>query len=264
MFVLQNLSFSFIKRGTVTGITVKDSKQFQINVISVEDFTFQNIKINAPADSPNTDGIHIGRSKGVKVLECEIKTGDDCVSLGDANTDILVEKSTCGPGHGFSLGSLGKYDNEGPVIGFTVKNCTLTGCENGVRVKTWPDSKPGKVAKLRFEDIIVNNVQKAIILDQVYCPGAACNQKVPSKVTIDDVVFKNIKGTATLPCVVKIQCSSLHPCSGVELNDIDIKYTGPPTPVGGEAGVCECANVSPKIVGKVFPPACTHPISTLN
>lgn len=262
--VFQNVGFYSIKKGLITGITVKDSKQFQTNVVGCEDFTFQNVKISAPAESPNTDGIHIGRSKLIKVLECDIKTGDDCVSLGDANTDILVEKTTCGPGHGFSVGSLGKYDNEGPVVGFTVKNCTLNGCENGVRIKTWPDGKPGKIQNMRFEDVIVNNVQKAIILDQVYCPHGACNAKIPSKVVIDDILFKNIKGTATLPCVVKLQCSPAHPCGNVELNNIDIKYTGPPSPVGGAAGVCECANIKPKIVGKVVPPACTHPISSLN
>ena len=38
------------------------------------------------------------------------------------------------------VGSLGKYHNEQPVIGVTVRNCTLTNTMNGVRVKTWPSS----------------------------------------------------------------------------------------------------------------------------
>lgn len=69
-----------------------------------------------------------------------------------------------------SIGSLGKYPNEADVRGITVKNCTLTGTENGVRIKTWPGSPPSAASKLVFNDIVMNNVKKPIIIDQDYDP----------------------------------------------------------------------------------------------
>ena len=56
-------------------------------------FTFDGFKVIAPADSPNTDGIHIGRSTGVRILNTNIGTGDDCVSIGDGTKDLIVENA---------------------------------------------------------------------------------------------------------------------------------------------------------------------------
>lgn len=134
--------------------------------------------INAPKNSLNNDGIHIGRSTMVNITGATIKTGDDFVSLGDGCQQINVEKVTCGPGHGISIGSLGRYHDEQPVIGVTVRNCTLTNTENGVRIKTWPASPSGVASSVNFEDIIMNNVSNPILIDQENCSYNNCLAKV--------------------------------------------------------------------------------------
>lgn len=149
-----------------------------MNIFNCNNVTFQNIVINAPKNSLNTDGIHIGRSTMVNITGATIRTGDDCVSLGDGCQQINVEKVTCGPGHGISIGSLGRYHDEQPVIGVTVRNCTLTNTENGVRIKTWPASPSGVASNVNFEDIIMNNVSNPILIDQEYCPYNNCLAKV--------------------------------------------------------------------------------------
>lgn len=175
----QNFGFNYLKHSIVRGITSKDSKNFHVNVLGCTNFTFDGFKVSAPAESLNTDGIHIGRSTDVKVLNTDIATGDDCVSLGDGCKKVTIQNVNCGPGHGISVGSLGKYPEEEPVEGLLVKNCTLKETDNGVRIKTWPDTPYTiTVTDMHFEDITMVNVKNPIIIDQEYCPWNQCSKKV--------------------------------------------------------------------------------------
>ncbi|XP_052878102.1 polygalacturonase-like [Gossypium arboreum] len=86
-----------------------------------KNITFEHFTISARDESPNPDGIHFGRSNGVNVLNSEIKTSDDCVSIGDGSKNLVINGVTCGPGHGISIASLGLFENEKLVDGFIVK-----------------------------------------------------------------------------------------------------------------------------------------------
>ena len=140
--------------------------------------TVQHVTITAPGDSPNTDGIHVGRSTKVTINDTKIGTGDDCISVGDGTQQLTIEKVTCGPGHGISVGSLGKFPEEKEVVGVFVRNCTLTNTLNGVRIKTWPASLPGSASDMHFEDIIMNNAGTPVQIDQEYCPSNQCSKQV--------------------------------------------------------------------------------------
>ncbi|KAK2654411.1 hypothetical protein Ddye_014267 [Dipteronia dyeriana] len=247
-----NLRFSSITNGLVKDITSKDSKQFHVNVLSCKNFEFQRFTISAPPESINTDGIHISRSQNITITNSNIGTGDDCVSIGQGSQHITISNVKCGPGHGISIGSLGKLHYEEPVIGVTVRNCTFSNTDNGVRIKTWPASFEGSVRDVIYEDLVMNNVNNPVVIDQVYCPANECNAKLPSKVKISNVSFKNIRGTSATPVAVKLDCSSGIPCQGVEVADIDLTYTGKEA----SAALSECSHVHPKIYGKHSLPIC--------
>ncbi|XP_011097084.2 polygalacturonase-like [Sesamum indicum] len=207
---------------------------------------------SAPGDSPNTDGIHLGRDTMINIKDSIIKTGDDCVSIGDESKEIHIQNVTCGPGHGISVGSLGGYAEEKDVQGIYVTNCTFIGTTNGVRVKTWP-SAPATltVSDLHFEDLIMDNVSSPIIIDQEYCPHNLCKKDRPSSIKITNVSIKNVRGTTNTAEAVTFICSGLKPCENVEVGDIDLTYNGNQGPI-----TTKCANVKPKFVGKQNPPVC--------
>ncbi|XP_050289832.1 exopolygalacturonase-like [Quercus robur] len=247
-----NIRFNYVTNSIVQDITSKDSKFFHINLFECKKLQFQHVTITAPADSPNTDGIHMGSSSQITITDANIGTGDDCISIGDGNQDVTINQVTCGPGHGISIGSLGKYQNEQPVSGIRVTGATLSNTDNGIRIKTWPSSPSGVASDIHFENVVMNNVANPIVIDQNYCPNNQCSNQSPSKVKISNVSFKKIRGTSSTKEAVNLIFSKSVPCQQVVLSEIDLAYKG-----GGGSATSTCTNVQPAISGKQNPPACT-------
>ncbi|KAL2506905.1 Pectin lyase-like superfamily protein [Abeliophyllum distichum] len=177
---------------------------FHMHITNSNLFRAYRLSITSPADSPNTDGMHISHSNTVKISRTIIKTGDDCISIGQGATNLTIFKITCGPGHGISVGSLGKLPKEMDVQGVIVKNCTLVGTTNGLRIKTYPASDPSRATGMLFQDIIMDNVQNPIIIDQSY----GTKSSKPSLVKISNVIYQNVHGTTSTPVAVNLMCSS--------------------------------------------------------
>ncbi|KAE8651530.1 hypothetical protein Csa_019326 [Cucumis sativus] len=64
----------------------------------------KNLVITAPERSPNTDGIHIHSSHNIIIRNTTIGTGD-------YTSRMNISHIKCGPGHGISIGSLGRGGN---------------------------------------------------------------------------------------------------------------------------------------------------------
>ncbi|XP_038993399.1 polygalacturonase-like [Hibiscus syriacus] len=225
----------------VQPITLKDRKQFLANVLGCKNITFEHVTVSAPKDSPNTDGIDIMRSDGVKIIDTDIKTGDDCILIGDGAKNMDITGVTYGPGHGISIGSLGKFSNNEPVEGIKVSKCTLTDTSNGVIIKTWASEFPGIASNMYFEDIIVKNVSFPVLIDQKYCPWNKCKMDAESNFKLSNISFKNIHGTAEPPEIVKLVCSGIFPCKNVKLVDVDITFSGPDGPAKSESMQAQAA-----------------------
>ncbi|KMZ66278.1 Polygalacturonase, family GH28 [Zostera marina] len=254
-----SIQLSFVNNSRVEGITSLNSKMFHMMIFQCTNIDLAYINIIAPENSPNTDGIHIGLSDNIKISTSHISTGDDCVSIGPTNNGVTVENVYCGPGHGISIGSLGKYETDFDVSNILVKNCTIVDTMNGVRIKTWQKSFALTCKNFTFEDIYMKDVSNPIIIDQEYCPFQFCaEQDNPSKVKIEDMKFKNIVGTSKTPVAINLKCSRLEPCKGVELSNIDLHYQG----LGKSESTC--INVaSPIVQGNVYPTVCGSQLASM-
>ncbi|KAL3648655.1 hypothetical protein CASFOL_005058 [Castilleja foliolosa] len=256
---------SKVNNAKIKSIKIVNSMGFNIHITQSYLVRLHSLVIDCPEDSPNTDGLHISKSNTIKVSRSVIKTGDDCISVGQGSTNITVNKLTCGPGHGISVGSLGKRPNEMDVRGLIVKNCTLIGTTNGIRIKTWPDSSPSEASGMMFKDIIMQNVKNPIVIDQNYgsssskmSPSASdpiniwseFRSREPSLVKIKDIIFKNIKGTTISPVAVDLTCSATVPCQNMLLQDIDLQH------IGNEKVTSTCVNAKAGYFGVQNPPPC--------
>lgn len=66
-----------------------------------------------------------------------LRAGDDCVSTQTGCSNVYIHNINCGPGHGVSIGGLGKDSTKACVSNVTVKDIIMHNTMNGVRIKTW-------------------------------------------------------------------------------------------------------------------------------
>ncbi|PIA42469.1 hypothetical protein AQUCO_02000129v1 [Aquilegia coerulea] len=204
-----------------------DSAQTHIVIKQSEWFHVTNLRIKAPETSPNTDGIHIEDSKHVYIDHSAIGSGDDCISIGDQTSDIRITNILCGPGHGISVGSLGKGGSNVQVKNIHVSHVNFYQTTNGVRIKTWKGAT-GYARDITFEYLNFTNVQNPIIIDQYYCnklyPGdCKAVAKSNSGVQLSDVTYKNAIGTSITEVAIRLNCSKSVPCTGILLDSIQLK-----------------------------------------
>nr|GEU90470.1 exopolygalacturonase-like [Tanacetum cinerariifolium] len=245
------MRFDFVTNSRINHIKSINSRNIHFNLFACHNVLMSHIRISAPEWSPNTDGIHIGASSQIRIQDSIISTGDDCISMVSGSQDIEIQRVHCGPGHGFSIGSLGGSHSELHVRGIVIKKSSLSETQNGLRIKTWAPSLPSLASDIIFEDIVMNNVNNPIFIDQQYCPRPPCNWKAQSNVQIRNVTFSKVRGTSSSKVAVKLQCSKNVPCEGIKLNNINLAYNGREGSVSSS-----CKNVKGKSYGFQLPSGC--------
>ncbi|XP_039059184.1 polygalacturonase-like [Hibiscus syriacus] len=217
------LTFYKSKNLVVRNLNIQNAQQIHVSFERCTDVRASSFKITSPEESPNTDGIHITNTQNIQVTSSVIGTGDDCVSIVNGSNNVQATDITCGPGHGISIGSLGSKNSKAFVSGVTVDGAKLSGTTNGVRIKTWQGGS-GTASNIKFQNIEMNNVKNPIIIDQNYCDQSKPCSEQNSAVQVKDVVYENIKGTSSSEVAIKFDCSKIHPCQGIVLQNVNLQY----------------------------------------
>ncbi|CAN8245153.1 unnamed protein product [Cochlearia groenlandica] len=215
-----SLAFSNCDNLQLSSITSINSARNHISITSCNGVIISDITLTAPGDSPNTDGINIAGSNQINLSDSIIGTGDDCVAINGGCSGINITNVMCGPGHGLSVGSLGREETEEKVEHVHVKNCTFNGTQNGARIKTVPGGS-GYAKNITFEDIILINTENPIIIDQYYGCKQHCSTTA-SAVEVSSVKFKGFHGSAIKQNAIHMNCSQVKRCNGIVLDDITI------------------------------------------
>lgn len=218
--------FTNCARILVRGVTLKDSPQFHLVPNRCRDVTIEDVKITAPADSPNTDGIDPTGSREVLIRHCVIDVGDDNVSLksnpGEGATEnVLVTECTFRHGHGASVGS----NIGGGIRNVTFEHCAFEETDNGVRIKSARD-RGGIVEKITYRDLTMKNVKVAITINLFYFDKTGQKERQMKPVSdatpvVRDVRIVNVsvEGAKTAGEIVGLP---EMPVSGVLLDNVKI------------------------------------------
>ncbi|KHN30855.1 Putative polygalacturonase [Glycine soja] len=188
------ISFVSCNDLTVRKLSISNSPRAHITIDGCNGAIFSNINIHAPRNSPNTDGFDIAFSKNILIEDCTIATGDDCIAINGGSSYINATGIACGPGHGISIGSLGKHNAHETVEEIYVYNCSFTKTTNGARIKTVPTGvvQVSEVTYRGFQGTSAND--KAINLD---CGPSGCFNIVLDQI---DIVSSDTSKPAHCSC----------------------------------------------------------------
>lgn len=153
-----------------------DSPSWTISPAESENITIDNVSIKNPYDSPNTDGIDPDSCQNVRITNCQIDVGDDCIAV-KAGTErnnikvpcenILITNCTLLHGHGaIVIGS----EMSGGVSNVVVSNCIFEDTDRGIRLKT-RRGRGGMIENLIVDNIIMNGVVCPFVMNQFYFCG---------------------------------------------------------------------------------------------
>ena len=160
----------------IEGITIKNSPFWTVNPVMCDNVVIDGITVINPEDSPNTDGINPSSCSNVRISNCHLDVGDDCITIksgrdadgrfwGRACENITITNCTMLAGHGgVVIGS----EMSGSVRKVTISNCIFDGTDNGIRMKS-SRGRGGVVEEIRVNNIVMNNIKReAFIFDLFY------------------------------------------------------------------------------------------------
>ncbi|GAU51493.1 hypothetical protein TSUD_413770 [Trifolium subterraneum] len=225
---LRFLGCENLKHGSLTHL---NSPRNHISITGCDGVLVSNVSLIAPETSPNTDGIDISSSTKVFIEHSTISTGDDCVAINSGSKFINITNIKCGPGHGISVGSLGKHGEYATVEEVYVSHIIFTRTTNGARIKTW-EGGSGYARKITYDDITLVGVKNPVIIDQQYNALASIGRGVK----ISDVTFRNFRGTTKDKNAIELNCASIG-CTDVVLKEINI------IGLNGKRPSSSCSNV---------------------
>lgn len=212
----------------IEGVKIMNSPFWTVNPEFCDNVTVRGVTIhNVP--SPNTDGINPESCRNVRISDCHISVGDDCITiksgrdsqgrrLGVPCENVTITNCTMLSGHGgVVIGS----EMSGGVRKVTISNCVFDGTDRGIRLKS-TRGRGGVVEAIRINNIVMSNISKeAIVLDLRYSdmPVEAVSERTP--------VFRHIhiSGVTGMNVNVPLFIRGLEesPVSDIILRDIHME-----------------------------------------
>lgn len=232
------ICFDHCSHVRVQDVTLVNSPFWTVHPYCCEDVAVQGITIHNPWDSPNTDGINPDSCRDVRITDCTVDVGDDCITL-KAGTEDTVDPPPCERiiisgchllhGHGgIVLGS----ETSGGIRNVVVSNCILHETDRGIRLKT-RRGRGGTVEGLQVFNLIMDGVMCPFVFNMYYYCGPGGKEesvrtKAPQPIgdrtpVLRDVSISGVSARNCTACAGFFYGLSEQPVEGVTMRDVRVE-----------------------------------------
>jgi len=199
------IQFLECKNILLEGITIVNSPFWTVNPEGCDNIVIDGLTVFNPWSNPkghNTDGINPSSCSNVRISNCLISVGDDCITIksgrdadgrnyGRPCQNITITNCIMHTGHGgVVIGS----EMSGSVKRVAISNCVFDGTDAGIRLKS-SRGRGGVVEDIRVDNIVMNNIQKnAFIFDLFYDKGSKLEPVTERTPKFHNIHISNVTG----------------------------------------------------------------------
>jgi len=160
----------------VIGIALRNSPSWTLHALRSRQLMLAGLRIDAPPDSPNTDGIDIESCEHVRIAGARISTGDDCIAIKSGKPG---PQGTPPPSRGIRIGNCLLQRGHGAVVigsetaggihDVLAEHCRFEGTDRGLRVKTRRGrGRAAVIDGVALRDVDMDQVGTAFVVNSFY------------------------------------------------------------------------------------------------
>jgi polygalacturonase len=143
------------KKVNIHGVTIKNSAYWTVHLVGCNDVAISDMSLLNSVKVRNSDGIDIDHSKNVRISNCYIESGDDCICLKNRR----------------------EYQEFGACEDIVVSNCTMTSSSCAIKI--------GSENMDRISHVLINNCN-------IKASNRGLGIQNRDEGTVSDVIFSNI------------------------------------------------------------------------
>jgi polygalacturonase len=159
----------------IEGVKILDSPSWTVHLVGCDNVVVDGVSIINPEEGPNTDGVNPESCRNVRISNCFIDTGDDCITLKSGEDEegrlkarptenVTITNCVMYKGHGaVVIGS----EMSGCVRNVVASNIVCVGTDRAVRIKS-TRGRGGVVENIRYNNFVVKNVREPIYITSFY------------------------------------------------------------------------------------------------
>ena len=215
-----------------------NSPVWTVHPLRCRDVLVENLLIENPYDSPNTDGIDPDSCSDVRIMGCVIDVGDDCISVKCGTEDtpsplpsqrVIISGCMFLHGHGgVVLGS----EMSGGIRDVLVSDCVFRDTDRGIRLKT-RRGRGGRVEDIRLTNLMMDGVMCPFVFNMFYfCGKGGKSPRVSDKssLPVDEstpylggVRISNVSVRNCTACAGYFYGLPESPVEGVTFRDVTVR-----------------------------------------
>nr|WP_263858600.1 glycoside hydrolase family 28 protein [Coralloluteibacterium stylophorae] len=244
----RTLLIAHARRVAVEGLTFRNAPAWTVHALRSRALLFARLTIEAPADSPNTDGIDPESCEDVRILGCRIDTGDDCIAVKSGkpgsegapppSRGVRIGNCLLQRGHGaVVLGS----ECAGGIHDVEARDCVFDGTDRGLRIKTRRGrGRAAVIAGVRLANVRMRGVGTPFVVNSFYwCDPDGREPHVGDRAprpidagtpTVRDIALEDVDCAGVAHAAAYVLGLPERPVEGLRIDGLRVRYADAAAP----------------------------------